>query len=698
MTFRYLRRLTGLALCLSPLVANADVFINEIHYDDVDADNNESVEVVATAGETLSAYRIVRYNGSGGASYGDDLLPAGSSVSCGATVSVATLIYPLNGLQNGAPDGLALVGPGDVVVQFLSYEGTFTAIGGPANGMLSTSIGVEEGFATPDGFSLQLSGTGNAYANFSWQQPAAASFDGCNTSQTFTGGTDAQPSLASSLPVNNAPAFPANANLQLTFSEAVDLGASWVQVACSTSGTRGVADFTISGGPSAYGLDPSLDFTQSETCTLTLNAAQITDRGGMAQALAGNSTIAFTVGAPTVNDPPVLLATTPMQGDNNFPAAGNLVALFSEAVTTQTGAFALACAQSGNINVSFPASGTSFSIDTATALIGGESCTFTVRADRISDLEGAPLVMGRVVTFTVRTGGVGTYYDQVNTSSPAQLRCTLHQTIRAHTEYPYGWDQLEIADEDPLNSNRILDIYRNCSYAKGAGGDRVGGSGAGATCGPTSGVHYNREHVWPRSLGFNNTALAAHNDLHMLHLSDELFNAHRGNKPFATCTQASGCIEDRTIAYNGQGGGNGSYPGLSNWYTSNDGNLGSYEVWSRLRGNMARAIFYMAIRYEGGDNLPDLELTDDRSLIVITPSSAQRAYMGLLATLLQWHLQDPATDPRELDRNEVVFNFQGNRNPFIDHPEWATLALFQSVNPTTCNLGAPPLIFANGFE
>jgi endonuclease I len=98
---------------------------------------------------------------------------------------------------------------------------------------------------------------------------------------------------------------------------------------------------------------------------------------------------------------------------------------------------------------------------------------------------------------------------------------------------------------------------------------------------------------------------------------------------------------------------------------------------------------YMAIRYEGGRDVnnnqaePDLELTDDRSKIVIT--SASPAYMGLLSTLLAWHAADPP-DAAERERNEVIFSFQGNRNPFIDHPEWATSSLLTSVKPASCQL------------
>jgi len=120
-----------------------------------------------------------------------------------------------------------------------------------------------------------------------------------------------------------------------------------------------------------------------------------------------------------------------------------------------------------------------------------------------------------------------------------------------------------------------------------------------------------------------------------------------------------------------------------------DGNGGSFEVWNHRKGDMARAVMYMAIRYEGGTDAatgqsePDLELTDDRSKIVQTSSSP--AYMGLLSTLVAWSQQDPP-DAAERARNEVIYSFQGNRNPFIDHPEWATSGLFTSAKPASCQL------------
>jgi uncharacterized protein len=80
---------------------------------------------------------------------------------------------------------MALVNPSNVVIQFLSYEGTFTAVGGPANGMLSVDIGKSEAGTEPVGQSLRLSGTGQFYEDFTWNSPAAATFGVVNTGQNF---------------------------------------------------------------------------------------------------------------------------------------------------------------------------------------------------------------------------------------------------------------------------------------------------------------------------------------------------------------------------------------------------------------------------------------------------------------------------------------------------------------------------------
>ena len=174
--------------------AASPIFINEIHYDNVGIDAGEAIEVVAPEGTDLTSYSLVLYNGTGGASYGTTRSLSGT---VGASNTV-TEIYPSNGIQNGSPDGVALIGPGDVVIQFLSYEGTFTAVGGPANGVVSTDIGVSESGSEPTGMSLQLAGSGDSYGDFTWQRVRASSFGALNVGQTYTGtgGGDPPPPAA----------------------------------------------------------------------------------------------------------------------------------------------------------------------------------------------------------------------------------------------------------------------------------------------------------------------------------------------------------------------------------------------------------------------------------------------------------------------------------------------------------------------
>lgn len=505
---------------------------------------------------------------------------------------------------------------------------------------------------------------------------------------------DRPPALLSTMPADEAADVDPGQALRLRFSEAVDLDAAAVVFSCGGSAVA----FSSNSPASEIVLTPNSALPFASSCALQIPAAAITDRDGTPDALAQAITLTFGTAADL---PPQVVSTTPADGAVNVAPAVTPTVQFSETVTLTAPAFSLECDAAGAIGLSHPGSGQNITLSPQALLQEGDSCTLRILAEQIRDAANQPMAANVTLQFEV-SAGAGGYYARVNTGSPEQLRCSLHATIDGHRTSPYGWVELELADEDPLDTNAILDIYRNCSYPKP--GARVGGSGAAATCGSTSGLRYNREHVWPRSLGFNNNGLAAHNDLHMLHLSDEGFNGNRGNKPFAYCPQSSGCQENRTVAYNGEGGGDGSYPGNSNWYTSNDGNTGSYEVWHKVRGNMARALFYMAIRYEGqaddqtndGD-IPDLELTDDRSQIVITSNSAARAYMGLLSVLLEWHQQDPV-DARERERNEIVFSYQGNRNPFVDHPEWATRALFESSQPGLCEPVLRPEVFANGFE
>lgn len=164
----------------------ANVWINEINYDPAGTDTNEFVEIAGLAGVDLTGYKLVLYNGNGGASYATLNLAGTLADSAGgfgfAKVAAA-------GLQNGSPDGIALVDNHGRVIQFLSYEGPMTATNGPAAGMTSTDIGVEQANAAI-GFTLQLTGTGSSYGDFTWAANVANTEGAANLGQSFLSGTD----------------------------------------------------------------------------------------------------------------------------------------------------------------------------------------------------------------------------------------------------------------------------------------------------------------------------------------------------------------------------------------------------------------------------------------------------------------------------------------------------------------------------
>jgi endonuclease I len=552
----------GAAFALCALSARADVFINEFHYDNSGTDTAERVEVIAPAGTSLSGWKVVLYNGGDGRQYATLNLSGTTANQCGGH---GTVVVNATGMQNGGPDGLALVNASGAVVQFLSYEGGFTAADGPAAGQAATPIPVSESSTTPAGQSLQLSGSGSRAADFSWQAPRTSSFGACNSGQTLvaSGGGGSSGTLSNGVAQNNLAATTGNS---LAFTLSVPAGAANLRFAMS--GGSGDADLYV-----RFGSAPT---TGSYDCRPYAS---------------GNSeTCSFTI-----------------------PQAG----------------------------------------------------TWHVMIRAYTSFSGVSLLP----SFESASGGGGSgYYAGINSSSASALRSGLHALIDDHTRLPYTasstdtWDVLDRAEQDPLNTARILDIYKNASYAKAAGGNNF----------------YNREHTWPNSLGFPNDGPtnSAYTDLHMLMASDITYNANRGNKPYDNCP--SGCTEYPTGAYAGSGGGSGVYPGNSNW-----SNASVFEVWRKLKGNVARAMFYMDIRYEGGSHgvsgaaEPDLRLTDNLSLVVATGSNASVGYMGRLSTLIQWHQQDPPDEAERL-RNALIQTYQGNRNPFVDHPEWVS-CIYQNV-------------------
>lgn len=260
------------------------------------------------------------------------------------------------------------------------------------------------------------------------------------------------------------------------------------------------------------------------------------------------------------------------------------------------------------------------------------------------------------------------YYATVDTSDATTLRATIHALIQNSTRIAYdngdNWVYLETAAANPSNPSQVLDLYKNQSYVV------VTNHSAG---------QYNREHAWPQSHGFpqgddvsGGLSYYPRTDMHALFIADSGANSTRSNRYFANVGTPRSAVT--TVANNGVGGINGTYPSDSDWYSTS---LDQWQTWSDRKGDMARAVFYMDVRYDGtphpGNNNPepDLVLTDDDSLIVTITTAQPVAYMGLKSVVIGWSAADPV-DAKEIAHMEVVYAAQGNRNPFVDYPEWVT--------------------------
>lgn len=242
----------------------------------------------------------------------------------------------------------------------------------------------------------------------------------------------------------------------------------------------------------------------------------------------------------------------------------------------------------------------------------------------------SPTTTTTAVTTTTSTGGDydTTYYRNAIGKTGASLKTALNGIIRTNTKLSYDqvWNALKVTDQDPNNSANVILLYSGRSQSKTLnGGD------------PND---WNREHVWAKSHGDFGTATGPGTDIHHLRPTDVSVNAERGNKDF-----------DMGGSPVGEAPGN---------YTDAD----SWEPRNAVKGDVARMLFYMAVRYEGGDGYVNLEMNNN-------VNNGTAPYHGRLSVLLQWNAQDPP-DAFEKRRNQVIYDtYQRNRNPFIDHPEWA---------------------------
>ena len=231
------------------------------------------------------------------------------------------------------------------------------------------------------------------------------------------------------------------------------------------------------------------------------------------------------------------------------------------------------------------------------------------------------------LTMSIPTG----YYDDLDTTKTGEeFRRDLSTIIsKGYVKHNYSTNNtvLPETDPDPNKPGNIICLYTGQSLSSGS---------------------WNKEHVWAKSHGFPSEGATPYSDAHHLRPTQNLINSYRANSDF------------------------GEVDGLANVKTDGYGNKWTnsiFEPRDEVKGDVARMMFYMATRY-GFDGTYNLTLVSQDN----TSASDNNGKFGNLDTLLKWHYQDPVSDA-EIYRNNVIYkDWQKNRNPYIDHPEYVDLA------------------------
>ena len=254
------------------------------------------------------------------------------------------------------------------------------------------------------------------------------------------------------------------------------------------------------------------------------------------------------------------------------------------------------------------------------------------------------------------------YYDSANGLSGYALKTQLKNIVTSgHTYNASSYDNLFTAyastDRDYYyeNDGSLLDIYSEnptgSETSYNIPNDECGGNITG------EGQCYNREHLFPQGFFNNSDALPMISDIHTVVPTDGFVNNGRSNYPF-------GIVSNTNTSYaNGSKWGTGNNYGYTNRV---------FEPIDEFKGDIARALLYFAVRYEDNWNDSGWEAPDASPYNPLNGTSDQFYETWFINTMLDWHAADPVSQ-RELDRNDEAYNFQGNANPFVNHPEYAAL-------------------------
>jgi endonuclease I len=195
---------------------------------------------------------------------------------------------------------------------------------------------------------------------------------------------------------------------------------------------------------------------------------------------------------------------------------------------------------------------------------------------------------------------------------------------------------MAVLDRDPTNHSNVVLIYSRRSEPF-------------ATHGVASG--WNREHIWPKSFGVGYSGPDT-SDLMALFPADWSVNSARSNIPFGDCAPSATLGACRSPPEAASVSFRSAMPSPV------------FMPPPAVRGDIARALFYMDVRYDGTES-------STTNLTLTECSCGATSTIGNLATLLRWHEQDPPSDFERQRNGLVCAEYQGNRNPFIDHPEFA---------------------------
>ena len=252
------------------------------------------------------------------------------------------------------------------------------------------------------------------------------------------------------------------------------------------------------------------------------------------------------------------------------------------------------------------------------------------------------------------------YYDGTAGLTGAALKTKLSQIItNGHQTKSYDnlYNGYPSTDSDNYyeKDGSVLDIYSENPSGKDPYVYQHGSKQCGSY--KVEGDCYNREHVFPQ--GYFNSASPMVSDIHHIVPTDGKVNGNRSNFPFGKVGTAN------FVSANGSKRGTSASPNYSGTV---------FEPIDEFKGDVARMILYFATRYES-----KLSTFSDNDILTNTAFPGVEAWE--LAVLKEWHTNDPVSQ-REIDRNNAAYTYQGNRNPFIDHPEYVAL-IWGTTTPDT---------------